>query len=129
MEIVANQKEREFFEGIVLLTNNVQKYNFVSMSDKEFINYLRRKFSKLKLQFIYSQMLIGEKPEIIIKEIRDVNGFEIAKEYSKILKANGFKVYFEKKVDGRYCDLVAYDDADRKVLAFEIKSNGILSYQ
>lgn len=120
-----HQKEdRDFFERLILLTNNVSRYAFVRMSDDEFNNYLKRKFRKKILRNIYEQMIIGVTPEEIAQNIKDLDGFGIAKEYSKFKEKEGFIFSFEKKIGKRFCDLVGYNKNKDLLIAFEVKSNG-----
>ena len=121
---INSKEERDFFERVVMLVNNIQKYNFVGMSDTDFLKYLKRKFSKKLILKIYSSMIIGESPEEVAHKLKDHNGFDIVKEYMKLLKNKGFIVRSERKMGKRYCDLMAYNKNRDKLITFEIKANG-----
>lgn len=118
------KEDRDFFERLILLTNNVSRYAFMGMSDDEFDNYLKRKFRKNILIDIREQMIIGVTPEEISHNIKDLDGFGIAKEYAKLKERGDFIFSFEKKIGKRFCDLVAYNKSKDSLIAFEVKSNG-----
>jgi len=121
---INSKEDRDFLENIVMLVNNVPKYNFVNMANEDFIKYLKRKFIKNKLDLIYQYMIIRKSPEELVKIIKDIGGFAIAKEYVKKFNNKRFFISFEKKIGKRYCDIIIYDQLRDKLIAFEIKSNG-----
>jgi len=112
----------DYFSKVTLAQNNCPRYEFLSKSNKEMIDYYSNKYNRKQVVEIWKSFVIGESPSDVASRLKEKSGKDLATVFAMNLPEK-YRPEKEFRVGNRFCDLVFLDN-EGLINAIEVKANG-----